>query len=117
MYAPLTWQQKKLILSHRSQVLAQFSASMSMMSTYGLEERDFDDVKYLFSESSLFMLALTNVISILHLMFDYLVRHLKQSTYLPNLNLKCEMKAKNVYTRPLTLISRLLSLHVLVNDD
>ena len=42
------------------------------MSGYGLEERDFDDVKYLFSESSLFMLALTNVISILHLMFDYL---------------------------------------------
>ena len=30
---------------------------------------------------------------------------------------KCEMEAKNVCTRPLTLISRLLSLHVLVNDD
>ena len=37
-----------------------------------MDERDFDDVKYIFSEASLYMLGLTYAISILHMIFDYL---------------------------------------------
>lgn len=56
----------------RSQIMSQFQASMKMMAQFGMTDRDFDDVKYIFSEASLYMLGLTYVISILHMVFDYL---------------------------------------------
>eukprot|EP00038_Savillea_parva_P010335 m.189607 g.189607 ORF g.189607 m.189607 type:complete len:752 (-) comp17772_c0_seq1:108-2363(-) len=56
----------------RHQVKKQMEGSSNLLQQLGFSEYDLDDVKQLVSETSLKMLGLTYVISMLHMVFDYL---------------------------------------------